>query len=79
MSVLPDITLPRTLDQWKKALPLETQPGATVEGWLFEGRRARRAPSDAFAPSASRPACTVPTSRWCITSWKSWGARDWPA
>ncbi|MEJ8850711.1 M14 family zinc carboxypeptidase [Variovorax rhizosphaerae] len=43
MTVLLDLALPRTLDQWKKLLPATPRPGGTVEGWLFEGPRARRA------------------------------------
>ncbi|MEJ8853598.1 peptidase M14 [Variovorax robiniae] len=43
MTVLLDIALPRTLDQWKKQLPATARPSVTVEGWLFEGPPTRRA------------------------------------
>jgi len=43
MHVLLDVRIPRTLDAWVRELSAEAVPGTAVEGWLFEGRAARRA------------------------------------
>ncbi len=41
--VLLDLSLPRTLDSWVDELLRAPPPRHTIEGWLFEGREARRA------------------------------------
>lgn len=43
MTLLLDVTLPRTLDEWVAELSARPRPGTVVEGWLFEGRAAREA------------------------------------
>ena len=42
MAVLLDVRIPRTLDAWVKELSGSPIAGTRVEGWLFEGRAARR-------------------------------------
>ena len=42
MAVLLDVRIPRTLDAWVKELSRSPIAGTRVEGWLFEGRAARR-------------------------------------
>ena len=42
MDVLLDVRIPRTLDAWVRELGADPVPGTAVEGWLFEGRAARR-------------------------------------
>lgn len=42
MAVLLDVRIPRTLDAWVTELCRSPIAGTRVEGWLFEGRAARR-------------------------------------
>lgn len=42
MAVLLDVRIPRTLDAWVDALSQAPVAGTRAEGWLFEGRAARR-------------------------------------
>lgn len=42
MTVLLDVRIPRTLDAWVTELSRSPIAGTRVEGWLFEGRAARR-------------------------------------
>lgn len=49
MDVLLDVRIPRTLESWVRELGTEPVPGTVVEGWLFEGRRARRAAESRLA------------------------------
>ena len=42
MDVLLDVRIRRTLDTWVSELGTGPVPGMAVEGWLFEGRTARR-------------------------------------